>query len=111
MDVLADLPGAELILKGLQDYQQGQVSAESLLVEILSPHLKDYDLLRPFFRHAPPPCDVAPELQLYRWLCTHECADAYSRYNALRRRADRFRRALTQRMQGHALDSCERKAR
>lgn len=40
--------------------------------------------------------DESAELRLYRLLGAQDSASAYRRYNAMRRRCERFRRALQQ---------------
>lgn len=84
--IAAHLPGAELIETGLADLSEGVVTIESLLVSIAAPGLRDVGLA---VDH--PIADA--ELQLYALLAARDGAAAHSRYNALLRRVNSFRRA------------------
>jgi len=86
----ADLPGAELVVKGLQDLTNHAVSAEALLVLVASPRLRDLGI------DVPPSTSVARpfEHRLYELLEDTHGLDAFSRYNALLRRIVSFSRAL-----------------
>lgn len=84
--VLAHLPGAELIEKGLVDLEAGMVTIESLLVSLAAPGLRDVG------------CSIGTgipnaELQLYGLLAARDGDAAHGRYNALVRRVVSYRRA------------------
>ena len=84
--VVAQLPGAELIEKGLVDLAAGSVTIESLLVSIAAPGLRDVGVA---VGHTIPDA----ELQLYALLSARDGAAAHSTYNALIRRVVSFRHA------------------
>jgi hypothetical protein len=83
---LAQLPGAELVEKGLADLAEGAETIESLLVSVGAPRLRElgFDLRSPF---------DDPEERLYLQLAENDPADAHARYNALVRRLVSFERA------------------
>lgn len=92
-ELIAGLPGENLVRRGLADYQTGRRSAESFLVQISRPRLVDCGLLSP-----DKAAGVAePELELYR-LLRQEGGDAYARYNALSREMVSFGMALDRRV-------------
>jgi len=80
----ADFPGADLIRKGLRDFSLGQVSNESLLIEISASRLRwlgfEVDGLR----------RECPEHDLFLRLSAEDPDRAHSRYNALLRRLASF---------------------
>lgn len=80
------LPGAELILQGLEDLQRGVESVAALLVSIGAPRLRRLG----FSVEHPIP---SPELKLYERLSREDPDAAHSRYNALVRRLVSFERA------------------
>ena len=84
--IQAQLPGAELIEKGLADLIAGSVTIESLLVSIAAPGLRNVGVAIG---------DAIPdaELQLYTLLSARDGAAAHSQYNALVRRVASFRHA------------------
>ena len=86
----ANLPGHELIERGLDDLEKGVESVEALLVLIGSPRLRDLGI--------PAPLCVAdknpPEHRLYDLLARENSDAAHSKYNALVRRLVSFERAL-----------------
>jgi hypothetical protein len=84
--VMAALPGAELVEKGIADLSNGIESAEALLVSIGAPRLRRIGLAVP---QGPP----SPEHRLYELLARAEPDSAHSRYNALVRRLVSFERA------------------
>jgi hypothetical protein len=89
----ADLPGAELVVKGLRDLAAERASAEALLLLVAGPRLRALGI-------DVPPCTAAPrpyEHRLYELLERDYGADAFSRYNALIRRMTSFARALERR--------------
>ena len=84
---LTELPGYELVRKGLSDLESGVESAEALLVSIGAPRLRVAGL------------DVAAPLEsaehrLYGLLAAEDSDAAHGRYNALVRRLVSFERAL-----------------
>lgn len=86
-----DLPGAELVAKGLEDRGAGVRSPEACLVEMASPRLAAAGLL-------PAVCtEKDSELELYRLLGKTE-QDPYPLYNSLCRRLVSFERALDHRL-------------
>ena len=91
MDIrdLSALPGAELVLKGLQDLAEGRESIDALLVLIGAPRLRTLGLAVPADSDA-----TSPEHRLYARLSGEDGATAHSRYNALVRRLVSFERAL-----------------
>jgi hypothetical protein len=76
---VAQLPGEDLIEKGVEDLAAGVESVESLLVSIGAPRLRGLGVVveNPF---------PTPEHRLYELLSAEEPASAHSRYNALIRR-------------------------
>jgi hypothetical protein len=82
----AQLPGHELVSKGIGDLSTGVESAESLLVSIGAPRLRRFGfaLPRPF---------ASPEHRLYELLRAQHGDAAHARYNALVRRLVSFERA------------------
>jgi hypothetical protein len=92
-DLLAELPGAELILPGLADFSSGRHTLASLLVSIASNRLRRYGLL------VCKNTDIYPdaEIALYE-LLSNQPGDAYFQYNAYLARLDSFENALDHRM-------------
>ncbi len=84
----AHLPGADLIRKGLSDLRRGEVSEESLLVEISASKLR---LLGFEFES---PRRAFPEHELFQRLAAADPDRAHSRYNALLRRLASFHRSV-----------------
>ena len=93
---LAELPGAELVLPGLDALQalargeQARWSPEALLVLVGAARLRAAGLAVP---DAPQP-PKQPELALYDAIADDGGTDAHARYNALIRRLVSFERAL-----------------
>ena len=83
---IGDLPGADLVEKGIADLEQGIESVESLLVSIGTPRLVGLGI----GVRSPIP---SPEHRLYALLHAEEGDAAHSRYNALIRRLVSFERA------------------
>ena len=83
---LIDLPGQELVLKGLDDLARGEETVEALLVSIGAPRLRQagIDVPEPF---------GSPEIRLYETLAEEDSDAAHSRYNALVRRLVSFENA------------------
>ena len=83
---MAQLPGEDLVRRGLEDLAAGVESVESLLVSIGAPRLTGLGVAvdNPF---------PSPEHRLYALLSGEEPASAHSRYNALIRRLVSYERA------------------
>jgi hypothetical protein len=86
---LSALPGAELVLSGLRDIEQGRESIAALLVRVGAPRLRSLGVDVPPDHHA-----LSPEHRLYGRLRAEDARTAHSRYNALVRRLVSFERAL-----------------
>ncbi len=86
---LSPLPGAELVLAGLRDIEDGEESIAALLVLIGAPRLRSLGVSVPAGDHA-----MSPEHRLYARLRAEDAPTAHSRYNALVRRLVSFERAL-----------------
>jgi hypothetical protein len=85
----ADLPGAELVSKGVDDLANGRLSIESALVSMATGRLRELGVE---IRGAP---IAHPSDRLYELVEKRVGeAGAHSRYNALRRRLSSFLRAL-----------------
>jgi hypothetical protein len=82
----ADLPGADLVRKGIADLHRGEHSVEALLVSIGAPRLARLGLgvASPI---------RSPEHRLYALLAAEDPDAAHARYNALIRRLVSFERA------------------
>ena len=86
-----DLPGADLVAKGIDDLRRGELTVEALLVAVGTPRLRSVGLEIP----AIPALSESPEMALYAVICaSEETGDAHSRYNALIRRLVSFERAM-----------------
>jgi len=83
---MGDLPGADLVERGIADLEQGIESIESLLVSIGAPRLGALGL------SVRSPI-ASPEHRLYALLVSEDGDGAHSRYNALIRRLVSFERA------------------
>ena len=81
-----ELPGEDLVRRGIADLESGTESVEALLVSIGAPRLKALGF-------AVPPSFPAPEHRLYALLAAEDSNSAHSRYNALVRRLVSFGRA------------------
>ena len=92
-ELLADLPGADLVLRGLKDLEAGPETVHLLLVALAGPRLVRAKIL------AAVPLTLAAdtELKLYR-LLRQEPGDAYSKDNALLRQIVSFEQALDKRL-------------
>jgi hypothetical protein len=85
-----NLPGADLVRRGIDDLNHAHLSIEALLVAIGSPRLRHLGFNLPATDSLP----QRPEHQLYALLENDDERDAYSRYNALIRRLVSFERAM-----------------
>ena len=81
-----ELPGNDLIEKGVSDLRRGTETVEALLVSIGATRLRSLGL------DVPDP-HASAELRLYELLRREHGDDAYGRYNALVRRLISFERA------------------
>lgn len=86
---LMHLPGATIVLKGIDDLLKGQTTVGACLAAIASPKLKAGGLLPSDYQSSIPEA----ELLLYR-LLRKEKGNAYGRYNALLRELVSFEQAL-----------------
>jgi hypothetical protein len=86
---LTALPGAELVLTGLRDIEQGHQSIAALLVLVGAPRLRSLGVAVPAGDQP-----MSPEHRLYARLQAEDPRTAHSRYNALVRRLVSFERAL-----------------
>ena len=86
---LSALPGAELVLAGLRDIEQGEESIAALLVLVGGPRLRSLGMTVPAGTET-----LSPEHRLYARLRAEDARTAHSRYNALVRRLVSFERAL-----------------
>jgi hypothetical protein len=86
---LSALPGADLVLTGLRDVEQGHESLAALLVLVGAPRLRSLGMTVPAADHP-----MSPEHRLYARLRAEDARTAHSRYNALVRRLVSFERAL-----------------
>lgn len=88
---LSGLPGAPLVRRGLRDLAERRLSAEGLTVAIASERLRQLGI-----ELAPAELPRGRELALYAALLAQgeAGADAYARYNSLRRELDSFLEAL-----------------
>jgi len=84
----ADLPGGDLVTRGLTDLRHDRVTVESLLVSIGAPRLRLAGV------EVPAPLDD-PEHRLYALLAAEDSDSAHGRYNALVRRLVSYERALS----------------
>ena len=89
IELTSDLPGHELISKGLDDLARGQSdTVEALLIAAGRPRLLNLGFSLPY------QFPESPELVLYRKLEKAHGNAAHSQYNALIRRLVSFMRAL-----------------
>jgi hypothetical protein len=84
---LSQLPGGELVAKGLEDLARSRETVEALLVSIAAQRLRQSGI--PVSNPLPD-----PERRLYGWLAREDPDSAHSRYNALLRRLTSFESAL-----------------
>ena len=84
--IATNLPGADLVERGLLDLASGRESIESLLVSMSAPRLRALGV-------AVPAPLANPELRLYQILSDLHGSAAHARYNALVRCIVSFQRA------------------
>ncbi len=92
-DLMAGLPGEQLIRQGLADFQARRRTIAACLIAIARPRLRQAGLLEPDNGFKLPDA----ELVLYG-LLRQEGGDAYSRYNSLLRELISFEMALDRRL-------------
>ena len=81
-----DLPGEEMIVRGIAALERGERTVEALLVSIGAPRLR-------LIGFALPPTISEPEDALWDLLAAGDPANVHSTYNALIRRLVSFERA------------------
>jgi len=82
-----ELPGADLVEKGVRDLRGGIESAEALLVSIGATRLRSAGL-------DVPPALPEADIRLYELLAAEDQDSAHGRYNALVRRLVSYERAV-----------------
>jgi hypothetical protein len=92
-DLIAGLPGEELLRRGLADLEAGLRTIPACLAAMARPRLVQAGLLPP----AAGQDLIEPELELYR-LLRAEGGDSYSRYNALLGELVSFEQTLDSRL-------------
>lgn len=92
VELIENLPGADRIREGINDFINQRHTIPSCLVRIASPRLTKAGLIP-----QPDEPDINAELDLYEML-SNEGENAYSRYNALIRELVSFERSLDQRI-------------
>lgn len=80
-----DFPGADLVVDGLSDLQDGRQTSSAALVEMAAPRLRDIGFDIPTTSSEEPAGH-----RLYALLADEDPNGAYSRYNALVRRMASF---------------------
>ncbi len=85
-----DLPGAELVVSGIEALRRGETTVEALLVSVGAPRLRAAGLDIP----PTPPLEHSAEISLYLAVGAEHPKGTHSRYNALIRRLVSFERAL-----------------
>ena len=88
--VPGDLPGADLVARGIRALRSGETTVEALLVSVGATRLRAAGLDIP----PTPPLPHPPEISLYLAIGADHPGDTHSRYNALIRRLVSFERAL-----------------
>ena len=83
-----DLPGADLVLEGIEDLTIGRDTAHAALVRMAAPRLRAVGLDIPRTEYS-----VQPGHRLYELLASADPATAHGRYNALVARMVSFARA------------------
>ncbi len=91
-ELLANLPGAEMVMEGLKDISENTNSVAACLVRIARPRLSKAGLME----NATFPDDTA-ELELYE-LLEQRGNQSFSHYNSLLRELVSFERALDHRL-------------
>jgi hypothetical protein len=86
-EVPSTLPGAELVIAGIDDLRAGRESEASLVVAMAAPRLRAIGV------EVPEGGGEAPSHRLYELLSDRQPDAAHSRYNALLARVASFSRA------------------
>ncbi len=86
-EIPSDLPGADLVLKGIEDLRQGRSTQEALLVSVGARRIREAGV-------DVPEGIPTPEERLYALIAESEGDGAHSRYNSLIRRLISFEQAL-----------------
>lgn len=86
-----ELPGAQILERGVEDLEQGRESIAALLVLIARPRLESLGIRVPARPWEETPC---AELRLYRLLVDRHGRDGYGQYNAWIRRLVSLEHAL-----------------
>src|SRR5690349_10963394 len=89
---LQGLPGADIVIQGLLDLESDARTESALAVSLIRRQLSDFGIEVPFGPEIEPPI----EHRLYELLEDLYCSDAYSRYNAIRRRIASFVHSMEQ---------------
>jgi hypothetical protein len=82
------LPGGAIVVEGMEDFERGEETIPSLLVQIGAPQLRWLGL-------NVPPREPMPEHRLYDLLSQYDPDSAHSRYNSLIRLLVSFERAAS----------------
>ena len=96
-DLLTNLPGGAVVLKGLQDLACENLTTEACLASIASANLVKADILDEEIRVG----EIDSEIALYRSF-SHLGNSAYSAYNSALRELTSFERALSHRLRWKA---------
>ena len=96
---VSNMPGADLVSKGLIDLGNRVTTAEAILVLVAAPRLRRLDIHVPDWAPVSKPFEHA----LYTLLEDTHGPSAYSQYNALIRRIVSFSRALEREMGARTL--------
>ncbi len=78
-----DLPGYEVVARGIEDQAKGLMSAERLVLQCFSRRLGAVGI-------QVTPADGDGELALYRWLMVHHPEDTHARFKAMDERLQSF---------------------
>lgn len=84
---MEQLPGADLVVEGVDDLREGRDTPAAALVRMAAPRLRTVGI------DVPPVDGGNPGHRLYELLASEDRASAHSRYNALVRRMVSFARA------------------
>jgi len=87
---LESLPGAEIVLPGVEDLRHGRDTIDAAAVLVASRRLRSAGVALP----PPPDRRGEPGHHLYELLIQAGISDPHSRYNAILRRIESFARTL-----------------
>jgi hypothetical protein len=82
-----EIPGSDIVAKGLEDIRNQRITAYALLLQVAAPRLKRLGIDIPILQGIKNPEDVPYEHQLYELL---ESTGGHGLYNALSRRIASF---------------------